>query len=90
MNTLAVLAIAALSAFAVPAMASQPPITFTASPDVVDEMCGEWGPDASLTAWSFDDDQYGCANTDTGAVIVCEKDETCTLYFGPRPGVTQV
>ncbi|CAN5271446.1 hypothetical protein BH10PSE7_BH10PSE7_36990 [soil metagenome] len=86
----AVLSIAALAAFAVPASASQPPVTFIASPDKVAEFCSDWGTKASLTSWSFEDEQYGCANTETGAVIVCEKDQTCTLYFGPRPDVMEV
>ena len=82
-----VLAAALLSVIAMPAAASQPPITFIASPDKIAELCADFGPSLSLTAWDFKDDQYGCADTETGTVIVCENDGTCTLYFGPRPTI---
>lgn len=88
LKTLAIVA-AMIAAAALPAAASQPPVIFIASPDKIAELCAELGPRVSLTAWHFEDDQYGCADTATGSVIVCEKDQTCTLYFGPRPAVSR-
>lgn len=66
-----------------PAQASFAPIKFKSTRERVAQICADLGPRASLTAWRYENDQYGCVDTETGNVLVCESDGSCTLYFGP-------
>jgi hypothetical protein len=66
-----------------PAEASSPPIKFKSTRDDIASACASLGARASLTTWNFKPDQYGCVDTETGNVVICESDGTCTFYFGP-------
>ena len=71
-------------AFTIPAEASFAPVKFKSTRERIAQVCDDLGPRASLTAWHYEADQYGCVDTETGNVLICESDGNCTLYFGSR------
>lgn len=82
---LSLLTLLAISlAFVFPAQASFAPVKFKSTRERIAQVCTDLGPRASLTAWHYETGQYGCVDTETGNVLVCESDGNCTLYFGRR------
>jgi hypothetical protein len=83
-----VVAFCAILAFfmfgALSAQASYPPIKFKATREKIAAICESLGDRVSYTGWKYEPDQYGCVDTDTGNVLICEDDGACTLYFGAR------
>jgi hypothetical protein len=69
---------------ALSAEASFPPVKFEATREKVAAICESLGDRVSYTGWRYEPDQYGCVDTDTGNVLICEDDGGCTLYFGAR------
>jgi len=69
---------------ALSAQASFPPIKFKATREKVAAICESFGDHVSYTGWKYKSDQYGCVDTETGNVLICEDDGGCTLYFDAR------
>ena len=77
--------LATFAAFAAPAFASFPPKTFKASQEEIAARCAGLGSRASTTAWDYKSGEYGCVDTRTGFVLICQKaNETCKLYYPAR------
>jgi hypothetical protein len=87
---LSLLAVALFAASILSAEASFPPVKFTSTRERIAAVCEMLRPHVSLTAWHYERGQYGCVDTDTGNVIICESDGRCTLYYGPRPLLTDL
>lgn len=81
----AIPAIGFVAVLSLPAAASFPPKTFSASKEDIAARCEALGDRASYTAWDYKPGEYGCVDIKTGFVLICKAaSEVCKLYFPAR------